>query len=120
MSSNSEMRPPDYILINDKDSEHLRFYHDYNFKNIHYENEFGGHSAKTEVYTKKYPRPIHIGPRRMRYIETALKFRAKIAKIKELPESDLKIVQVEKFLTRTLDKIKKGSLEAISFEGVYK
>ena len=56
----------------------------------------------------------------MRYIETALKFRTKIAKIKELPESNLKIVQVEKSLTRAVDKIKKGSLEAISFEGVYK
>lgn len=56
----------------------------------------------------------------MRYIETALKFRTKIAKIKELPESDLKIVQVEKSLIRTVDKIRKGSLEAISFEGVYK
>ena len=120
MSDNYKMRPPYYILINDKDFKHLKFYHDYNFKNIHYENEFGDHSAETKVYTKKYSRPIHIGPRRMRYIETALKFRTKIAKIKELPESDLKIVQVEKSLTRTVNKIKKGSLEAISFEGVYK
>ena len=120
MSNSCKMRPPYYILINDKDFEHLKFYHDYNYKNIHYENEFGDHSAETEVYTKKYPRPIHIGPRRMRYIETALKFRTKIAKIKELPESDLKIVQVEKSLARTVDKIKKGSLEAIPFEGVYK
>ena len=117
MGNSCKMRPPYYILINDKDFKHLRFYHDYNYKNIHYENEFGDHSAETEVYTKKYPRPIHIGPRRMC---SALKFRTKIAKIKELPESDLKIVQVEKSLTRTVDKIKKGSLEAISFEGVYK
>ena len=77
-------------------------------------------ALKQKFIQKKYPRPIHIGPRRVHYIETALKFRAKIAKIKELPESDLKIVQVEKSLIRTLDKIKKGSLEAISFEGVYK
>ena len=75
---------------------------------------------KQKFIQKKYPRPIHIRPRRMRYIETALKFMTKIAKIKELPESDLKIVQVEKSLTRTVDKIRKGSLEAISFEGVYK
>ena len=53
MGNSCKMRPPYYILINDKDFKHLKFYHDYNFKNIHYENEFGDHSAETEVYTKK-------------------------------------------------------------------
>ena len=115
MGNSCKMRPPYYILINDKDFEHLKFYHDYNFKNIHYENEFGDHSAETEVYIKKYPRPIHIGPRRMRYIETALKFRTKIAKIKELPEPNLKIVQVEKSLARTVNKIKKGLFRSYFF-----
>lgn len=52
MGDNYKMWPPYYILINDKDFEHLKFYHDYNYKNIHYENEFGDHSAETEVYTK--------------------------------------------------------------------
>ena len=28
--------------------------------------------------------------------------------------------KIEKSLTKTVDKIRKGSLEAISFEGVYK
>lgn len=49
MGNSCKMRPPYYILINDKDFEHLKFYHDYNFKNIHYENEFGDHSAETNV-----------------------------------------------------------------------
>lgn len=119
MSSNSEMRPPYYILINDKDPEHLRFYHEYHFGDVQYENEFGDYKPETAAYIKKYGR-VHLGPRRMHYIETALKFRAKIAKIKELPESDLKIVQVEKYLNTTVKKIKAGSLEAIPFEGVYK
>ena len=52
MGDNYKMRPPYYILINDKNFEHLKFYHDYNYKNIHYENEFRDHSAETEVYTK--------------------------------------------------------------------
>lgn len=52
MSSNSEMRPLYYILINDKDSEHLRFYHEYHFGNVQYENEFGDYKLETAVYTK--------------------------------------------------------------------
>ena len=56
----------------------------------------------------------------MRYIETALKFRAKIAKIKELPEPGLKIVRVEKSLKATANKVKEGSLKPVPFEGIYK
>lgn len=119
MSSNNEMQPPYYILINDRDSKHVKFYHEYHFGNCQYENEFGDHRPETAAYIKKYGR-VHLGPRRMHYIETALKFRAKIAKIKELSESDLKIVQVEKSLKTTINKIEDGSLEAVQFEGVYR
>lgn len=56
----------------------------------------------------------------MRYIETALKLRARIAGIKDIQESDLKIVQVGKYLNNTIKKIREGFLEVISFEGVYR
>lgn len=54
MGNSCKMQPPYYILINDKDFEHLKFYHDYNFKNIHYENEFGDHSAETAEKFRKF------------------------------------------------------------------
>lgn len=50
MSSNSEMRPPYYILINDKDPKHLRFYHEYHFGDVQYENEFGDYRPETAAY----------------------------------------------------------------------
>lgn len=119
MSNSNKMRPPYYILINDKDPNHVRYYHEYYYGNVQYENEFGDRDPKTGVYVKNHSL-VHFGPRRMHYIETALKFRARIAKIKEMQESDLKIVQVEKYLNSTVKKIKEGLLKPVSFEGVYK
>ena len=120
MGNSNNMRPPYYILINDKDPERIRFYHEYHFGNCQYENEFGDDRPETAAYIKTYHSRIHLGPRRMRYIETALKFRAKIAKIKELPEPDLKVVRVEKSQKATVNKIMAGSLEPVPFEGIYK
>ena len=56
----------------------------------------------------------------MHYIETALKLRARIAGIKDIQESDLKIVQVEKHLNSTVKKIREGSLKMISFKEAYR
>ena len=119
MSNNNKMKPPYYILINDKDPGHLRYYHEYHYGNVQYENEFGDRRPETGVYVKDHSL-VHFGPRRMCYIETVLKFRARIAGIKDIQESDLKIVQVEKYLNSTVKKIREGSLEVISFEGVYR
>lgn len=50
-------------------------------------------------------------------LSSALKFRNKISKIKNLPKSSLKIVKVETTLKQTFAKIKKGQLKEIEFEG---
>jgi hypothetical protein len=111
------MKPPFYILVNDKDLEHIKFYHEFRNQGLNYEGEFGVYS-KGIAYTKYGC--FHLGPRRMHYIETALKFRNKIAEELNLPLDDLKIVRVEKSLKNTHNRIKNMKLESITFEGVWK
>ena len=110
------MEPPFYILVNDKDLEHVKFYHEFRNQGLFYEGEFG-------VYTKmahtKYG-VFHLGPRRMHYIETALKFKNKIEEELNLPTNELKIVMVEKSLKDTLNRIKNSELKSVVFEGVWK
>lgn len=118
MGNNSKMRPPFYILINDKDIEHIKYYHDYNYDNINYESEFYDRSLATCAWIKG--RPLHISPRRMKHIETALRFRNKISKETEKPLEDFKIVQVETNIKDTYKRIKSKKLEPIEFSNVYK
>ncbi len=110
------MKPPYYILVNDKDLEHIKFYHEFYGQGLNYEGEFGNW-RKALAYTKKGC--VHLGPRRMHYIETALKFKNKIEKELNLPTNELKIVMVEKTLRSTLNRIKNSELKPITFEGVW-
>ena len=110
------IEPPYYILVNDKDLEHIKFYHEFQGQGLNYEGEFGIY--KNMVYTKYGY--FHLGPRRMHYIETALKFKNKIEKELNLPTNELKIVKVEKTLRSTHNRIKNGKLEPVTFEGVWR
>lgn len=111
------MKPPFYILVNDKDLEHVKFYHEFRNQGLNYEGEFGVYS-KGIAHTKYGW--FHLGPRRMHYIETALKFRNKIAGELDLPLDDLKIVVVERTLKETHNRIKNSELKPVTFEGVWK
>lgn len=114
MSANN-MKPPYYILVNDTDRTELKFYHETHYGKVQYEGTYGDFSYETALFS--HGEVYHVGPRRMHYIETALKFRDKISKIKNLPKSSLKIVKVDGTLKQTFTKIKKGQLKEIEFEG---
>ena len=111
-----QLEPPFYILINDSDLRHVKFYHDFG-PGANYEGEFG--IWDSSAYTKARG-CFHVGPRRMHYIETALKFRDKIAKVKNLSIKDLKIVRVENSLSDTGKRAKKGELKPVTFEGIWR
>lgn len=115
MSSKSTMLPPFYILINDTDKDCIKYYHDVHFQNLDYEGEVNKYAT---VHIKG--RPYHIGPRYMKHIETAVKFRNKIAGVKKLDKSALKIVLVEESVNATFRKIKKQEIKPFTFEGVFK
>ena len=55
----------------------------------------------------------------MRYVETAMKFRNKIADEKGISTDHLKIVRVYRSQKETFKKIKNGELEEINFENVW-
>ena len=55
----------------------------------------------------------------MKYMETAIKFRNKIAKERNIPYYNLKIVLVTKCNASTFKRIKNGELEEINFESVW-
>ena len=101
--------------MNDTDRTEPKFYHETHFGKVQYEGIYGDFSYETALFS--HGNIYHVGPKRMHYIETALKFRDKISKIKELPKSSLKIVRVEKTLKDTFMKIKRGQLREIEFEG---
>lgn len=115
MSSRVPMLPPFYILINDTDKDNIKYYHDVHFQGVDYEGEVSKYAA---IYIKG--RPYHIGPRYMKHIETAIKFRNKIAGAKKLDKSALKIVLVEESITATFKKIKQQEIKPFTFEGVFK
>lgn len=52
MPKKEPMQPPYYILVNDKDLEHIKFYHEFYSQGLNYEGEFGNWN-KAIAYTKK-------------------------------------------------------------------
>ena len=117
MSSRKPMSPPFYILINDTDSRHIKYYHDVHFQGADYEGELHNSQAGV-IYVKG--KTYYIGPRPMKHIETAIKFRGKIADIKKLSLSKLKIVLVEESFKATFKKIEHQEIKPFTFEGVFK
>jgi len=116
MSKRSPMSPPFYILINDTDKEHIKYYHEVHFQGADYEGEVNSdYTTRLYINGKIY----HIGPRRMKHIETAIKFRNKIADIKKLDQSDFKIVLIEKPI-EMFKRIRQQEIRPFTFEGVFK
>lgn len=114
----NQMDVPYYILVNDEDKDHIKYYHDYRYGRTPYESEWGDHSAANAVILKGGIYSF-IGPRRMKYLETAIKFRNKIAKERNIPDNLLKVVRVTKCNASTFKKIKNGELTEINFESVW-
>lgn len=114
----NQMNVPYYILVNDEDKDHIKYYHNCIYGRTPYESEWGDRSAANAVILKGGIYSF-IGPRRMKYMETAIKFRNKIAKERNIPNYNLKIVRVTKCNTLTFKKIKKGELKEINFESVW-
>lgn len=111
MSGNRRMRVPYYILINDEDNSKPKFYHEYPYGISPYESVYRDKSMG-EGYSP-------IGPRRMKYVETAIKFRDKISEVLKIDTDKLKIVRVCKTQKETFKNIKEGTLKEISFENVW-
>lgn len=111
MSGNRRMRVPYYILINDEDMSKPKFYHEYPYGISPYESVYRDKSMG-EGYSP-------IGPRRMKYVETAIKFRDKISEVLKIDTDKLKIVRVYKTQKETFKNIKEGTLKEISFENVW-
>lgn len=114
----NQMDVPYYILVNDEDKDHIKYYHDYRYGRTPYESEWGDHSAANAVILKGGIYSF-IGPRRMKYMETAIKFRNKIAKERNIPDNLLKVVRVTKCNASTFKKIKEGKLTEVNFESVW-
>lgn len=114
----NQMNVPYYILVNDEYKDHIKYYHDYLYGRTPYESEWGDRSAANAVILKGGIYSF-IGPRRMKYMETAIKFRNKIAKERNIHYYNLKIVRVTKCNTLTFKKIKNGELTEINFESVW-
>lgn len=111
MSGNRRMRVPYYILINDEDNSKPKFYHEYPYGISPYESVYRDKSMG-EGYSP-------VGPRRMKYVETAIKFRDKISEVLKISADNLKIVRVCKTQKETFKNIKDGTLKEISFENVW-
>ena len=48
----NQMNVPYYILVNDEDKEHIKYYHDYLYGRTPYESEWGDRSAANAVILK--------------------------------------------------------------------
>lgn len=105
------MRVPYYILINDEDNSKPKFYHEYPYGITPYESVYRDKSMG-EGYSP-------IGPRRMKYVETAIRFRNKIAEVLKISADNLKIVRVCNTQKETFKSVKDGTLKEISFENVW-
>lgn len=117
MSSRNSILPPFYILINDTDKKYIKYYHDVHFQGADYEGEVNNNRDNTiHIKGKTY----HIGPRPMKHIEIAIRFRNKIAGIKKLDQSKLKIVVVEESFRATFKKIEQQEIKPFTFERVFK
>lgn len=114
----NQMDVPYYILINDEDKDHIKYYHDYKYGKTPYESVWGDRSAANAVILKGGIYSF-IGPRRMKYMETAVKFRNKIEKERGIPDYNLKIVRVTKCNASTFKRIQKGELTEVNFESVW-
>lgn len=114
----NQMNVPYYILVNDEDKDHIKYYHNYLYGRTPYESEWGDRSAANAVILKGGIYSF-IGPRRMRYVETAMKFRNKIADEKGISTDHLKIVRVYRSQKETFKKIKNGELTEVNFESVW-
>lgn len=114
----NQMNVPYYILVNDEDKEHIKYYHDCLYGRTPYESEWGDRSAANAVILKGGIYSF-IGPKRMKYMETAIKFRNKIAKERNIPGSLLKVVRVTRCNASTFKKIKAGQLTEVNFESVW-
>ena len=112
------MNVPYYILVNDEDRNNIKYYHDYKYGKTPYESVWGDHSAANAVVLKGGIYSF-IGPRRMRYMETAVKFRNKIMEERGIPNTYLKIVRVTSCNAAAFKKIKEGKLTEINFESVW-
>lgn len=111
------MVPPFYILINDTNKQHIKYYHEVHFQGADYEGEVNSNSDSI-IYVRG--KTYRIGPRPMKHIETAIKFRNKIAGVKNLAQSELKIVLVEESFRATFKKIEQQEIKPFTFEGVFK
>ena len=78
----------------------------------------GDHSAANAVILKGGVYSF-IGHRRMKYMETAIKFRNKIAKERNIPDYNLKVVRVTSCNASTFKKIKADKLTEVNFESVW-
>lgn len=116
MSKNKTMCVPYYILVNDEDSSKPKFYHGYPYGINPYESVYQDWTTNTFPTDKGW---ITVGPRRMRYVETAIKFRNKIAKVLKISTDNLKIVRVYKTQKETFKNIKEGTLKEVGFENVW-
>ena len=116
MSNNKTMCVPYYILVNDEDSSKPKFYHEYPYGRTPYESVYQDMTTNTFPTDKGW---ITIGPRRMRYVETAIRFRNKIAKALGISTTQLKIVRVCETQKETFKNLKEGRLKEISFENVW-
>lgn len=119
MGNSSHMKVPYYILVNDEDRLNPKFYHECRYGKTPYESVYGDESTNSFIFGGNTKRWVTIGPRRMRYVETAMKFRNKIANEKGISTDHLKIVRVYRSQKETFKKIKNGELTEINFESVW-
>lgn len=110
------MRVPYYILINDENNSKPKFYHEYPYGLTPYESVYQDRSTNTFPTDEGW---ITIGPRRMKNIETAIRFRNKIADALKIGITQLKIVRVCKTQKETFKSIKDGTLKEVNFETVW-
>ena len=103
--SSHNMTPPYYIVINDKDKNHIiRFF----------ERDLGGRYYEPEV--KFRPK----GARRMRHIDTALDFRWLIlSRHDEFEPEYTKVVRVNNTQKEVIDAAKQGRLKASILPNIF-
>lgn len=103
--SSRHMKPPYYIVINDKDKNHIiRFF----------ERNIGGRYYEPEL--KSRPK----GARRMRHIDTALDFRWLIlSKHDEFEPEYTKVVRVNNTQKEVIDAAEQGRLKASVLPSIF-
>lgn len=103
--SSRHMKPPYYIVINDKDKNHIiRFF----------ERDLGGRYYESEV--KSQPK----GARRMRHIDTALDFRWLIlSRHDEFEPEYTKVVRVNNTQKEVIDAAEQGRLKVSVLPSIF-